>query len=72
MLQIFPVNRPHLFYEEVVERRHVRIGQLAVRRKGHCRIEPVTILGDALPDRAIEILETVAADAGFGIGRNVG
>ena len=66
------MNRRHLLHEEIVERRHVGVGELGVRRIRHRRIEPVAVLGDALPHGAIEIRKTVAADAGLGIGRDVG
>jgi hypothetical protein len=65
-------DRRHLLYEEVVERAHVVVGDLGIGRVRHGGIEPVPVLGDALPHGAVEILERVVPDAIVGIGRDVG
>src|ERR1700687_3578669 len=71
-LQIRLMDGRHLLHEEAVERDHVSIAKLGIRRIRHRWIEMVAVLGDALPQSEVELGEAVVADTGCGIRRDVG
>ena len=69
--QIRLMRRRHFLHVEIVERAHILIGELGIGRVGHCRIEPVTVLGDAAPERSIEITQRIIANTSFAIWRDI-
>ena len=66
------VDRRDTLDEISVQRLHVLVRDGRERGVGHGRVEAVAIPGHPFAHRAVELLLVVAADAGPGIGRDVG